>query len=85
MKEYTQEEDLKGLLAAMSQMVSNKRLGQEELNQLADRGFPVRFIIESVKELYDLKDDVAVRDLQDKGKVDSVKTLTYMFNKMFNK
>lgn len=85
MKKHIKEEDMKSILSAMSQMVSNKRLGQEELNQLSERGFPVNSITEAVKELYELEDVAAVKDLQDKGKVDSVKTLTYMFNKIFNK
>lgn len=65
-------EKQKGVYTAFYQMFSKGKISQEEINQLAERGFSQKVFRDAIKQAYGLKTSAEAVKMQEQGKITDV-------------
>ncbi len=78
-------EKQKGVYTAMYQMFSKGKISQEEINQLAERGFSQKVFRDAIKQAYGLKSSAEAFKMQEQGKITDVGKVWGIYTKNLQK
>ena len=78
-------EKQKGVYTAFYQMFSKGKVSQEEINQLAERGFSQKVFRDAIVKAYGLKSSAEAVKLQEQGKVTDVAKVWEIYTKSLQK
>ena len=78
-------EKQKGVYTAFYQMFSKGKISQEEVNQLAERGFSQKVFRDAIKQAYGLKSNAEAIKMQEQGKITDVGKVWEIYTKNLQK
>ena len=78
-------EKQKGVYTAMYQMFSKGKISQEEINQLAERGFSQKVFRDAIKQAYGLKSSAEAFKMQEQGEITDVGKVWGIYVKILQK
>ena len=78
-------EKQKGVYTAFYQMFSKGKISQEEINQLAERGFSQKVFRDAIVQAYGLKSSAEAVKMQEQGKLTDVGKVWEVYTKMLQK
>lgn len=78
-------EKQKGVYTAFYQMFSKGKVSQEEINQLAERGFSQKVFRDAIKQAYGLKTSAEAVKMQEQGKITDVGKVWSIYAKTLQK
>ena len=78
-------EKQKGVYTAFYQMFSKCKISQEEINQLAERGFSQKVFRDAIKQAYGLKSNAEAIKMQEQGKLTDVGKVWEIYTKALQK
>ena len=78
-------EKQKGVYTAMYQMFSKGKISQEEIGQLAERGFSQKVFRDAIKQAYGLKSSAEAIKMQEQGKLTDVGKIWEIYTKNLQK